>query len=63
MLLARYPKWNRPCMAFWARLGLQGTKVGNDATYMEVDKGLLAFFAEEEGAVGVGGVPKRIEKT
>ena len=50
-------------MAFWARLGLQGTKVGNDAIYMEVDKGLLAFFAEEEGAVGVGGVPKRIEKT
>ena len=28
------------------------TKVENDAINMEVNKGLLAFFAEEEGAVG-----------
>ena len=52
MLLARYTKWNRPCMVFWTRFGLQGTKVGNDAIDMEVNKGLLAFGAEEEGAVG-----------
>jgi hypothetical protein len=26
----------------------------NDAINMEVNEGLLAFFAEEEGAVGVG---------
>ena len=31
MLLARYTNWNRPCMIFWTRFGLQGTKVGNDA--------------------------------
>ena len=31
MLLARYTKWNRLCMMFWTRFGLQGTKVGNDA--------------------------------
>ena len=40
MLLARYSKWNLPCMALWARLGLQGTKVGNDAIDVEVNKGL-----------------------
>ena len=39
-------------MAFWLRFGLQGTKVGNDSVDMEVNKGLPAFFAEEEGAVG-----------
>ena len=39
-------------MAFWARSGLQGTKVGNDAVDVEVNKSLLAFGAEEEGAVG-----------
>ena len=43
MLLARYTKWNRPCMVFWARFWLQGTKVGNDAIDMEVNKGLLPF--------------------
>ena len=46
MLLARYTKWNRTCVAFWLRFGFQGTKVGNDAIDMEVNKGLLAFFAE-----------------
>ena len=52
MLLARYANWNRPCMVCWTRFGLQGTKVGNDAIDVEVDEGLLAFGAEEEGAVG-----------
>ena len=52
MLLARYTKWNRTCVAFWLRFGLQGTKVGNDAIDMEVNEGLSAFFAEEDGAVG-----------
>ena len=31
----------------------------NDAINMEVNEGLLAFFAEEEGAVG-GGVHEEI---
>lgn len=31
---------------------LQRVKMRNDAIDMEVNKGLLAFFAEEEGAVG-----------
>ena len=31
---------------------LEGGKVGGDAIDMEVNKGLLAFFAEEEGTVG-----------
>jgi len=31
---------------------LEGGEVGGDAVDMEVNKGLLAFFAEEEGAVG-----------
>ncbi len=52
MLLARYTNWNRPCMLFWLRFGVQGTKVGNDAIDMEVNEELLAFGAEEEGAVG-----------
>lgn len=52
MLLARYTKWNRTCVAFWLRFGFQGTKVGNDAIDMEGNEGLSAFFAEEEGAVG-----------
>ena len=52
MLLARYTNWNRPCSALWTRIGLQGTKVGNDAIDMEVNKGLLTFGAEEEGTVG-----------
>ena len=54
MLLARYTNWNRPCSALWRRLRLQRVKMRNDAINMEVDDGLLAFFAEEEGAVGVG---------
>ena len=53
MLLARYAKRNRPCSALWWRLGLQRVKVRNDTIDMEVNKGLLAFFAEEEVAVGV----------
>ena len=32
---------------------LEGREVGGDAIDMEVNEGLLAFFAEEEGAVGV----------
>ena len=40
MLLARYTKWNRTCVAFWLRFGLQGTKVGNDAIDMEGNEGL-----------------------
>ena len=43
MLLARYTKWNRTCVAFWLRFGLQGTKVGNDAIDMEGNEGLSAF--------------------
>ena len=31
---------------------LEGGEVRGDAIDMEVNKGLLAFFAEEEGAVG-----------
>ena len=54
MLLARYTNWNRPCSALWRRLRLQRVKMRNDAINMEVNEGLLAFFAEEEGAVGVG---------
>ena len=52
MLLARYTNWNRPCSALWRRLRLQRVKMRNDAINMEVNEGLLAFFAEEEGAVG-----------
>lgn len=33
---------------------LEGGEVGGDAIDMEVNEGLLAFFAEEEGAVGAG---------
>ena len=33
---------------------LQRVKMRNDAINMEVNEGLLAFGAEEEGAVGVG---------
>ena len=54
MLLARYTNWNRPCSALWRRLRLQRVKMRNDAINMEVNKGLLAFGTEEEGAVGVG---------
>lgn len=32
----------------------EGGEVGGDASYMKVDDGGLAGFAEEEGAVGVG---------
>ena len=35
-------------------LSLEGGEVGGDAGDVEGDDGLLAFFAEEEGAVGVG---------
>ena len=35
-------------------LSLEGGEVGVDAGDVEIDNGLLAFFAEEEGAVGVG---------
>ena len=52
MLLARYTNWNQPCSALWRRLGLQRVKMRNDAINMEVNEGLLAFFAEEESAVG-----------
>ncbi len=51
MLLARYTKWNRLCMMFWTRFGLQGTKVGNDAIDMEVNKGLLSLSAQTIGTV------------
>ncbi len=51
MLLARYTKWNRHCSALWRRLRLQRVKMRNDAINMEVNKGLLAFFAEEEVTV------------
>ena len=54
MLLARYTNWNRPRSALWRRLRLQRVKMRNDAINMEVNEGLLAFGAEEEGAVGVG---------
>ena len=54
MLLARYTNWNRPCSELWRRLRLQRVKMRNDAINMEVNEGLLAFGAEEEGAVGVG---------
>ena len=33
---------------------LQRVKMRNDAINMEVNEGLLAFGAEEEGVVGVG---------
>ena len=52
MLLARYMNWNRPCSTLWRRLRLQEVKMRNDAINMEINEGLLAFFAEEEGAVG-----------
>ena len=52
MLLARYANWNRPRSALWRRLWLQRVKMRNDAINMEVNEGLPAFFAEEEGAVG-----------
>ncbi len=52
MLLARYTNWNRPCSALWRRLRLQRVKMRNDAINMEVNEGLLAFGAEEEGTVG-----------
>ena len=52
MLLARYMNWNRPCSTLWRRLRLQKVKMRNDAINMEVNEGLLAFFAEEEGAIG-----------
>ena len=32
---------------------LEGGEVGDDAINMEVNKGLLAFFAEEEVTIGV----------
>ena len=35
-------------------LSLEGGEVGGDAVDVEGDNGLLAFWAEEEGAVGVG---------
>ena len=53
MLLARYMNWNRPYSTLWRRLRLQKVKMRNDAINMEVNEGLLAFFAEEEGVVGV----------
>ena len=52
MLLARYMNWNRPYSTLWRRLRLQKVKMRHDAINMEVNEGLLAFFAEEEGAVG-----------
>ena len=52
MLLARYANWNRPRSALWRRLWLQRVKMRNDAINMEVNEGLPAFFAEEDGAVG-----------
>ena len=52
MLLARYTNWNRPCSTLWRRLRLQKVKMRNDAINMEVNEGLLAFWTEEEGAVG-----------
>lgn len=45
MLLARYTKWNRPCMVFWTRFGLQGTKVGNDAIDMKANNPLLTSMS------------------
>ena len=51
MLLARYTNWNRPCSALWRRLRLQRVKMRNDAVDVEVNKGLLAFGAEEEVTV------------
>ena len=52
MLLARYANWNRPCSALWMRLRLQRVNMRNDAIDVKVNKGLLAFWTEEEGAVG-----------
>ena len=52
MLLARYTNWNRPCSALRRRLRLQRVKMRNDAIDVKVNKGLLAFWTEEEGAVG-----------
>ena len=52
MLLARYTNWNRPCSALWMRLRLQRVKMRNDAIDVKVNKGLLAFWTEEECAVG-----------
>ena len=52
MLLARYTNWNRPCSALWMRLRLQRVNMRNDAIDVKVNKGLLAFWTEEEGAVG-----------
>lgn len=51
MLLARYTNWNRPCSALLRRLRLQRVKMRNDAVDVEVNKGLLAFGAEEEVTV------------
>ena len=51
MLLARYTNWNRPFSALWRRLRLQRVKMRNDAIDVKVNKGLLPFFSEEEGAV------------
>ena len=51
MLLARYTKRNRPCSALWMRLRLHRVKIRNDAVDMEVNEGLLPFFAEEEVTV------------
>ena len=33
-------------------MSLEGGEVGGDAGDVEIDDGLLAFWAEEEGAVG-----------
>ena len=51
MLLARYTNWNRHCSALWRRLRLQRVKMRNDAIDVKVNKGSLAFFAEEEVTV------------
>lgn len=40
-------------MLGWAgHSALEGGEVGGDAVDVKVNKGLLAFFGEEEGAVG-----------
>ena len=39
-------------------LSLEGGEVGGDAGDVEIPDGLLAFGAEEEGAVGVGSMKK-----
>lgn len=35
-------------------LSLEGGEVGGDAGDVEIDNGLLTFWGEEEGTVGVG---------